>query len=63
MMSEPLEIKQDNHNDTVTINGIVYSQEIFRDFSHVMPLGMKFSIISRNDGVLCIQTHEREDLH
>lgn len=55
----PLTILRDDANDTITINGICYSQQIFRDFGNIMPLGEKFSIISRDNGVLSIK-HYRE---
>ncbi len=44
----------DNGKPTITIDGITYSLELFKNFGRSMPLRVPFYIDNRDDGVLTI---------
>lgn len=49
-------------NDVVEIEGIKFSQDVFRKFSKTLPLDHLFAIQSRKDGVVCIVEPEPGDV-
>lgn len=53
-MKEPIRIERDDQRDTVTINGICYSQEVFRQLGGMLPERKPFQIIRREDGCLTV---------
>lgn len=60
MSDKPLKIEHDQEKDTVTIEGMRYAGELFRSFSlGGIALGVTFSILKRQDGVLTLQSHSR----
>lgn len=59
-MSDELEIKYDKQEDTLTIEGIKYSGEVFRNLGFWMPVGMKFMLVKRDNGVVTIQRLQEE---
>jgi hypothetical protein len=44
-------------DDIVTICGIKYAMALFRDLGRVLPIGEKFSVVDRKDGVLVIHRY------
>lgn len=56
-----LAIDYDGVSDIVTIEGIRYAGELFRQFGSVMPLNTPLKIIERTDGVLAIAQMEPGD--
>jgi len=50
-----LNIEQDDSRDTVTIESIVFSQEVFRQLCDFLPLGQPFALVSRDNGVLTVK--------
>jgi hypothetical protein len=52
-----LNIEQDDQRGTVTVEGVVYAQELLRDLAHALPIGQTFSLVKREDGVLTVRRH------
>jgi hypothetical protein len=50
-----LRFEWDGPTDTVTIEGIKYAAQLFRDLGGILPVGRMFTVVERQDGVLTIQ--------
>lgn len=48
-------LQYDAAADVLEIHGIRYAHELFSDFARVLPEGQPFKIISRANGVLCVE--------
>ena len=51
-----LNFSYDENLDVVTIEGIRYGGNVFRQFGSLMPAGMLFRLDKRKDGVICVTT-------
>lgn len=51
---EKLKFEYDEQNDTITIEGIKYSGEIFRQLGGMLEVGALFQLMERENGVLTI---------
>jgi hypothetical protein len=51
-----------NHDqDVVTIEGVTFACDLFRDFGHRMPLEQPIKVVARDDGVLTLVKMEPGD--
>lgn len=50
-----LQFQYDQQTDILTIEGIRYSGEMFRQLGGVLPEGNAFVVEARADGVLCVR--------
>lgn len=53
-MSEDLKFSYDTDGDVITIEGIHYSGEVFRQLGGLLPAGEIFKLVKRSDGILTI---------
>jgi len=60
-MDKPLEFNYDEARDILTIEGIAYSGGVFRELGFWMPIGMKFSLVKRENGTVWIQREKPND--
>lgn len=56
-----LEMSYDEASDILTIEGIRYAGELFRQFGKVMPLNTPLKLLSRDNGVLVVAQMEPGD--
>jgi len=48
-------IEYDALTDTLTIEGVKYSGELFRQFAQAMPIGTPFRIVKRENGEVTVE--------
>lgn len=61
-MSDTISIVKNDRRQCVTIEGITYSYELFKQFGGTMPLNTLMVITSRENGVISIAEAEPGDL-
>jgi hypothetical protein len=45
----------DDDTDTVTIYGRKFDGDLLRGLAMVFPVGMSFTVVSRDDGTVCVE--------
>ena len=54
------EVSIDDFFDAITICGVRYSGDLFRQLGGLLPIGKKFRLIDRKNGVITIETQKQK---